>query len=162
MGADWYNFYSVTVAAIPVPKGVAAPGFKLMTIMHQHYDIKLQYRRDEYHGAMICLADTGLHPKSVEVIGPYEIERHKVECMRMKHLDAFMPVDAKDKLASAFETYTGRKPDVVPGFWTTCATSTYLMDLHTTWSLGIQDSIVGKDCGRLRFSMHPDADDSDA
>ncbi|KAG0248998.1 hypothetical protein BGZ95_007748, partial [Linnemannia exigua] len=64
---------------------------------------------------MICLANTELHPTQIEVIGPYEIEHHQAEYKRMKHLDAFMPADIKDKLISAFETYTGLKPDDLPG-----------------------------------------------
>ncbi|KAF9083090.1 hypothetical protein BGX29_003395, partial [Mortierella sp. GBA35] len=123
MGADWYTFTSITAAAIPVPKeALQRPfdlqGSRLMTFQHERYDDELKEFGNEYHGAMICLADTELIPTSVEVIGPYEIENHQAECKRMKHLDAFMPADTRDRLVSAFETYTGRKPDVVPGFWT--------------------------------------------
>ncbi|KAG0008791.1 hypothetical protein BGZ82_004424 [Podila clonocystis] len=165
MGADWYQFISITAAAIPVPKeALQQPfdlqGFKLMTIMHEHYDDEKFV--DEYHGAMICLADTELLPTSVEVIGPYEIINHEVECKRMNHLDAFMPADTRDRLVSAYEEYTGRKPDDVPGFWTVCATSEYFVELHVTWSLGAQDSIVGGDCRRLGFSVRRDADGRDA
>ncbi|KAG0310263.1 hypothetical protein BG000_007126, partial [Podila horticola] len=129
---------------------------------HEHYDDEIEDFHDEYHGAMICLEDTELLPTLVEVIGPYEIENHQAECKRMRHLDAFMPADTRDRLVSAFETYTGRKPDVVPGFWTVSATSKYLLDLHTTWSLGPQESIVGEDCRRFCFSVQRDDDGSDA
>ncbi|KAG0348535.1 hypothetical protein BG005_011485 [Podila minutissima] len=167
MGADWYSFISITSAAIPVPKeALQQPfdlqGFKLMTVLHERYDDELKGFRDEYHSAMICLADTELLPTSVEVIGPYGIKNHQAECKRMEHLDAFMPADTRDRLVSAFETYTGHKPDVVPGFWTLSASSKYLLDLHTTWSLGAQESIVGRHCDRLCFSVQQDADGSDA
>ncbi|KAF9308973.1 hypothetical protein BG003_010363 [Podila horticola] len=133
MGSDWYNFISITAAAIPVPKeALQQPfdlqGFKLMTVLHEHYDDEIEEFHDEYHGAMICLADTEPLPTSVVVIGPYNIENEKAECKRMRHLDTFMPADTRDRLVSAFETYTGRKPDVVPGFWTLSATSKYLQD----------------------------------
>ncbi|KAF9382749.1 hypothetical protein CPB97_006978 [Podila verticillata] len=116
------NSAFITAAAIPVPKNALQKpfdlqGFKLMTVLHEHYDDELEDFHDEYHGAMICLADTELLPTSVEVIGPYEIENHQAECKRMKHLDALMPADTSDRLVSAFEMYTGCKPDVVPGFW---------------------------------------------
>ncbi|KAF9544504.1 hypothetical protein EC957_011900 [Mortierella hygrophila] len=122
MGADWYDFVSMTAAAIPVPKeALQQPfklrGFKLMTFMHEHYDDELEEHHNEYHGAMICLAGTELLLSSVEVIGPYNIEEHKASCKRMKHLDAFMPAGTRERLVNAFEKYTGRKPDVVPGFW---------------------------------------------
>ncbi|KAF9367832.1 hypothetical protein CPB97_005274 [Podila verticillata] len=167
MGSDWYTFTSITVAAIPVPKNALQKpfdlqGFKLMTVLHEHYDDELENLHDEYHGAMICLADTELLPTLVKIIGPYEIMDHKAEYKRMKHLDAFMPADTSDRLVSAFEMYTGCKPDVVPGFWTVSATSDYLVDLHTTWSLGAQDSIVDGDCYRFSFYVEQDADGSDA
>lgn len=167
MGADWYFFTSITAAAVPVPKeALQQPfdlqDFKLMTVLHEHYDDNLDDFCDEYHGALICLADTELLPISVEVIGPYEIENHEAGCKRMKHLDAFMPAATRERLASAFETYTGRKPDVMPGFWTVSATSEHLVELHTTWSLGAQDTIVGEDCDRLCFSVQRDANESDA
>lgn len=167
MGSDWYTFISITAAAIPVPKeALEQPfnlqGFKLMTVLHEHYDDKLDDFRDEYHGAMICLADTKLRPSSVEVIGPYEITEHQADCKRMKHLDAFMPADTRDKLVNAFETYTGRRPDVVPGFWTVSATSSHRVELHRTWSLMAQKRIAGEDCRSFCFSVQRDADGSDA
>ena len=165
MGADWYTFVSITAAAIPVPKeALQQPfdlqGFKLMTFMHEHYDNELKDYHDEYHGAMICLGDTKPLITSAEVLGPYEIKNHQASCKRMKHLDAFMPADTRDRLISAFETYTGRKPDVVPGFWTVGATSEYMWDLHTTWSLGPQESIVDGYCERFCFTVEGDVDGS--
>ncbi|KAF9310363.1 hypothetical protein BG006_004835, partial [Podila minutissima] len=64
---DWYSFTSITAAAIPVPKeALQQPfdlhGFELMTVMHEHYDDDLEDFRKEYHGTMICLADTELLP----------------------------------------------------------------------------------------------------
>ncbi|KAG0264102.1 hypothetical protein BGZ95_003654 [Linnemannia exigua] len=134
-----------------------------MTVMHEHYDRGLNCFRDEYHGALICLADTELCFISASVTGPYEIREHQAGCKRMKHLDAFMPAATRDKLISAFEMYTGHKPDVVPGFWTvidTCHSSN--LDLYSTWSLGTQDSIAGENCDSFGFGMLPDSDDSDA
>ncbi|KAF9283286.1 hypothetical protein BGZ88_010556 [Linnemannia elongata] len=168
MGSDWYSFISTTAAAIPVPKDALQhpfdlKGFKLMTVGHEHYNKKLDKFGYEYHGAMICLADTEWVATSAEVIGPYYIEYHQAECKRMEHLDAFMPADTKDRLVKAFETYTGRMPDVVPGFWTVSASSYHFVELHTTWSLEAEDSIVdGDDCGRLRFSVQRGADGRDA
>ncbi|KAF9324230.1 hypothetical protein BG006_000737 [Podila minutissima] len=107
-----------------------------MTVLHERYDDELKDFRDECHGAMICLADTELLLTSVKVIGSYGIKNHQAECKRMEHLYAFMTVDTRDRLVSAFETYTGHKPDVVPRFWTVSASSKYLLELHTTWSLG--------------------------
>ncbi|KAG9064493.1 hypothetical protein KI688_003683 [Linnemannia hyalina] len=155
------------VAGIPVPKEALQqpfnlPGFKLLTVLHEHYNVNAELENiTVYHGAMICLAETELHPTSVEVIGPYGIEEHKASCKRMKHLDAFMPADTKDRLASAFETYTGRKPDAVPGFWVVCATFEYLVELCTVWSLGTYDSIVdGDNCHNVCFTVEEDADGS--
>ncbi|KAF9539836.1 hypothetical protein EC957_004929 [Mortierella hygrophila] len=169
MGADWYTCISFAVAGIPVPKEALQqpfdlPGFKLMTVLHEHYNVNSELENiTVYHGAMICLANTELLPTSVEVIGPYNIEKHKASCKRMKYLDTFMPADTKDKLVSAFETYTGRKPDAVPGFWVVCATSEYLVDLYTSWSLGTYDSIVdGDSCDDICFTVEQDADGSDA
>ncbi|KAG0293288.1 hypothetical protein BGZ96_003054 [Linnemannia gamsii] len=164
MGADWYTFTTITAAAIPVPKeALQRPfdlqGFKLMTVLHEHYDNELGKHRYEYHGAMICVADTELHPLSVQVIGPYEIENHEARCMRMKHLDALMPADTRDGLLRAFETYTGSKPDVTPGVWAVGATSGYLVKLHTTWSLGAEDIIDDGNCDSMCFSVQRDADD---
>ncbi|KAF9142380.1 hypothetical protein BG015_000944 [Linnemannia schmuckeri] len=163
MGADCYTFISITAAAIPVPKeALQRPfdlqGFKLMTVQHECYNDELEEFSNEYHGAMICLEDTELFRTSIEVIGPYEIRDHQAECKRMEHLDAFMPADTRDRLANAFEAYTGRKPEVVPGFWTLSATEWYFVDLHTTWSLEAQDSIVGKNCERFCFSVWQDTD----
>ncbi|KAG0273439.1 hypothetical protein BGZ95_010747 [Linnemannia exigua] len=165
MGADWYSNISITAAAIPVPKeALQRPfdlqGFKLMTVQHEHYHDKFDEFCDEYHGAMICLADTELLPTLVEVLGPYEITDHQAECKRMKHLDAFMPKDTRDRLVGAFKTYTGRKPDAVPGFWTVSATSKYLVQLHATWTLGTQGSIAEKDCN-FCFSLEQDDKGSD-
>ncbi|KAG0096581.1 hypothetical protein BGZ93_004309 [Podila epicladia] len=162
MGADWYTFASITAAAIPVPiEALQQPfdlqGFKLMTVLHEQYDDEDEDFHDEYHGAMICLADTELDPSSVEVIGPYEITSHEAECKRMKHLDAFMPADTKDRLVRAFEMYTGRMPDDVPGFWTVSTSSKHCMEIHTTWSLGAQESIAGRDCDRFGFTVRRDA-----
>ncbi|KAF9349096.1 hypothetical protein BGX34_002057 [Mortierella sp. NVP85] len=160
MGADWYSFTCITAAGIPVPKeALQQPfemqGFKLITVQHEHYNEE-EDNYDEYHGAMICLASTELISTPVDVIGPYEIERHGVRCWRVGYLDAFMPADTKDRLVNAFETYTGRKPAVVPGFWTISSSSSYLMGLHTTWSLG-GGRILGKSCEHIDFSV----DDSD-
>lgn len=167
MGADWYTFTSITVAAIPVPiETLKQPfdlqGFKLLTVQLELYDNKREDVINECHGAMICLADTELLPISVMAIGPYEIEVYTAVCKRMKHLDAFMPAAIRDSLATAFETYTGCKPDVVPGFWTVSATTDYVMDLHATWSLEAQNSIVGGDCRYFSFSVRQDDDDSNA
>src|SRR5690242_16733688 len=102
MGIDFqYTFNSTTAAAIPVPKeALRQPfdlqGFKLMTVMHETYDIMLDEDRDEYHGAMICLADTELLPLSIRVSSSSEIRDHEARCMRMKNLDAFMPADTRD------------------------------------------------------------------
>ncbi|KAG0085134.1 hypothetical protein BGZ93_004214 [Podila epicladia] len=137
-------------------------GFMLMTLQHEGYDGELENFRDEYHGAMICLADTKLLPTLVEVIGPYGIENHQAECKRMEHLHAFMSADTRDRLVSAFKMYTGCKPDVVPGFWTVSATSKYLVGLYATSSMGAHDSIVGSHCGGLCFSVQQDVDGSDA
>ncbi|KAF9537760.1 hypothetical protein EC957_007691 [Mortierella hygrophila] len=151
MGADWYTFVSMTAAAIPVPKEALLqpfnlPGFKLMTFMHEHYDKKLDEDYNEYHGALICLADTELLFSSLYVLGPYEIPEYQASCKRMKHLDAFMPAGTKDRLVSAFETYTGRKSNVVPGFWVVGATS----------------KIDAGDCEQFFFAVGQDADGSDA
>ncbi|KAG0305751.1 hypothetical protein BGZ97_000988 [Linnemannia gamsii] len=166
MGADWYTFVSTTAAAIPVPKeALQLPfdlqGFKLMTVQHNYYDEKRQGFGEEYLGAMICLENTELLLTSLEVMGPYEIKIHEAQCKRMKHLDAFMPADARDRLVSAFETYTGRKPHVVPGFWAMSVTCDYFVRLHTTWSLPPLDRIVGEHCVRFGF-VQSDADGSDA
>ncbi|KAG0373381.1 hypothetical protein BGX24_011767 [Mortierella sp. AD032] len=163
MGADSYLFTSTTAAAIPVPKeALQRPfdlhGFKLMTVKHWSFDDKF---RNEYYGAMICLADTELCPTSIELIGPYEIVNYQAQCERMRHLDEFIPADTRDKLASAFETYTGHKPDVVPGFWAVIDTCSSL-ELHSTWSLDTQDRIAGKNCDRFGFYVALDADGSDA
>ncbi|KAG9064473.1 hypothetical protein KI688_003663 [Linnemannia hyalina] len=163
MGADWYNFVSMTAAAIPVPKEALQqpfnlPGFKLMTFMHEHYDNKLKEDYNEYHGAIICLADTELLFSSVYVIGPYEIPLYQASCKRMKHLDALMPAGIRESLVSAFEKYTGRKPDVVPGFWTIGATSEYDVQLHMTWSLGTDERIYDGDCDTFCFTVKQDAD----
>ncbi|KAG9064486.1 hypothetical protein KI688_003676 [Linnemannia hyalina] len=146
MGADWYNFVSMTAAAIPVPKEALQqpfnlPGFKLMTFMHEHYDNKLKEDYNEYHGAIICLADTELLFSSVYVIGPYEIPLYQASCKRMKHLDALMPAGIRESLVSAFEKYTGRKPDVVPGFWTIGATSEYDMEGSMTETVTSSSSL---------------------
>ncbi|KAF8927443.1 hypothetical protein BGZ47_002157 [Haplosporangium gracile] len=117
-----------------------------MTFQDEYYDDELNEFVEEYRGAMICLADTELAFISVEVIGPYEIKNQKAECKRMEHLDAFMPAETRNRLTGAFETYTGHKPDVVSGFWTVSATSSYYVNLHTTWSLEKQDSTVDEDC----------------
>ena len=167
MGADWYSFTSITVAAIPVPKeALQQPfdlhGFNMMTVHHECYDRELDEWCLEYHGAMICLADTEWIPTSIDVIGPYEITDRRVECKRMKHLDVFMPADTRDRLISAFETYTGRKPDDVPGFWTMSTTNWYLVDLHTTWSLGAGNRIASGDCDGFCFLLEWDADGSHA
>ncbi|KAK3846622.1 MAG: hypothetical protein J3R72DRAFT_486437 [Linnemannia gamsii] len=166
MGADSYLFTSTTAAAIPVPKeALQRPfdlhGFKLMTVKHGSFDNKF---RNEYYGAMICLADTELCLISTEVLGPYEIPYCEVACKRMKHLDALMPTDTRDRLVSAFETYTGRKADVMPGFWAVSDTSSYCsnLELHSTWSLDTQDRIAGKNCDRFGFYVVLDADGSDA
>ncbi|KAG0270680.1 hypothetical protein DFQ27_000030 [Actinomortierella ambigua] len=173
MGADWYSFATTTAAAIPVPKEALLqpfhlPGFKLMTVRQQSYDRELKVWFNEYHGALICLEDTMLPARWIEVIGPYEITRHQVECRRIRHLDAFMPAETRDRLVNAFETYTGRKPDVVPAFWAVSATRDYLVKLQSTWSLGEDGRIVGTEkCDKLHFSVVQDADvkdgdDSDA
>ncbi|KAG0043435.1 hypothetical protein BGZ83_011410 [Gryganskiella cystojenkinii] len=168
MGADWYTFISITAAAIPVPKEALhqpfdLQGFKLMTVQNEHYDDESNTCVNEFYGAMICLADTELVPTSIQVIGPYETTEHKTTCARMKHLDALMPADTRDKLASAFERYTGRELDVVPGFWTVIASSKYGLDLHTTWSLEAEGRIADKDhCDEFCFSVLRDADDDDA
>ncbi|KAF9349093.1 hypothetical protein BGX34_002054 [Mortierella sp. NVP85] len=162
MVSDWYDFTCITAAGIPVPKeALQRPfemqGFKLITVQHEHYDKEEDEYHDNYHGAMICLASTELIHTPVEVIGGiYEIQHHQVICWRVGYLDVFMPADTKDSLVNAFETYTGRKPAVVPGFWTISASSSYFMDLHTTWSLG-GGRILGEDCEYLNFSV----DDSD-
>ncbi|KAG0011981.1 hypothetical protein BGZ81_001827 [Podila clonocystis] len=166
MGADWYTFASITAAAIPVPKEALQhpfdlQGFKLMTVLHGHYDAELRNFRPEYHGAMICLADTELLPTLLEVIGPYGIRTHKAAYKRTSYLDKFMSADTRERLVSAFEAYTGHKPDVEPGFWTASATSHYLVELHTTWSLGAQGSIVGRDCESFGFFVQRDDDGSD-
>ncbi|KAF9990026.1 hypothetical protein BGZ75_004014 [Mortierella antarctica] len=166
MGSDWYNFVSTTAAAIPVPKDALQQpfdmqGFKLMTSMHEHYDENLDLSY-EYHGALICLEDTELTFTSLEVIGPYEITETPSECKRMKHLDALMPADTREKLTGAFEKYTGHKPDVVPGFWTVSAVSKWSVQLHTTWCLGDKGSIVagqgfGGSCEEYSFTVDQDA-----
>ncbi|KAK3821133.1 MAG: hypothetical protein J3Q66DRAFT_332687 [Benniella sp.] len=163
MGADWYDFICYTVAGIPVPKeALLQPfelqGFKLITVHHEHDDEEQDECRDEYHGAMICLASTELIPSPIEAIGSYEIERYEVRCWRVRHLDVFMPADTKESLVKAFETYTGRKPAVVPGFWSLSASSEYFIKIHTTWSLG-EGSILGKDCDYLCYSVD-DIDDA--
>ncbi|KAF9947107.1 hypothetical protein BGZ72_010856 [Mortierella alpina] len=158
MGSDWYTFSSTTAAAIPVPKDALQqpfdlPGFKLMTVHHEHYDKKrgLSY---EYHGAMICLAETELCFVSFEVIGPYEIPKYESRCKRMKHLDAFMPADTREQLVGAFKKYTGREPEFEPGFWTmTCVAGEYYVGLHTTWSLGENDTIHDGSCDEFSFSV---------
>ncbi|KAF9908684.1 hypothetical protein EC991_009612 [Linnemannia zychae] len=157
MGSDWYDFFSATAAAIPVPKeALRKPfklrGFKLMTVHHECFDEELQKHFIEYHDAMICLRDTPMPTPSIEVIGPYEIREHKVVCARMKHLDTFMPADTRDRLINAFEAYTGHKPDVVPGFWTLSSTDSSSVELGTTWSLG-DYRIASGDCGELFFSV---------
>ncbi|KAF8927395.1 hypothetical protein BGZ47_002165 [Haplosporangium gracile] len=167
MGAGSYDFVSITAAAIPVPKeALQRPfdlqGFKLMTVQVEHYDDETKDYGSEYHGALICLADTELAPTSIVVIGPYEIMHHQAECKRMKHLEAFMPAETRDRLASAFETYTGRKPDVVSGFWTVSASSSYSVDLWTTWSLEELDRIVDGRGDRFCFIVERDADGSHA
>jgi len=159
MGSDWYSFICITAAGIPIPKDALKQpfelqGFKLITVQHEHYDEELH----EYHGAMICLASTELIPTPVDIIGPYEIVHHQARCWRVGHLDVFMPSDTKDRLVNAFETYTGRKPAVVPGFWSISASSSDLMDLHTTWSLG-EGVILGKDCKDMKFNVN-DSDDA--
>lgn len=164
MGADYYSFTTIPAAAIPVPKeALQQPfdlqGFKLMTVLREDDNKEPEKNGDEYHGAMICLADTELHSRvCIEVIGPYEIRFDQVECKRIKHLDAFMPADTRDRLVRAFETYTGRKPDVVPGFWTVSATCRHHVELHTTWSLGAKDSIIRGACDRFFFYVHRDVD----
>ncbi|KAF9575255.1 hypothetical protein EC968_003896 [Mortierella alpina] len=175
MGADWYHFFSTTVAAIPVPKDALQQpfdlqGFKLMTISHDHYDQDLDVCSNEYHeyhGAMICLADTQLsHSVELKVIGPYQIEEEPVASKRMKHLDGFMPAYTRESLIGAFERYTGHKPDVVPGFWTVSSACKYAVKLHTTWSLGDDESIVGGhafdgECENFSFHVSQDKVDQD-
>lgn len=166
MGADWYHFKSTTVAAIPVPKDALQQpfdlqGFKLMTVGHEHYDEDLEDIRAEYHGALICVAETELHSISLEALGPYEIEEKVSGCKRMRHLDGFMPADTREKLRDAFETYTGHKPDVAPGFWIVSSVCDDF-ELHTTWSLPDDASIVGGHefggrCERFSFSVNQDA-----
>ncbi|CAO3572808.1 unnamed protein product [Mortierella alpina] len=147
MGADWYDFFSTTAAAIPVPKDALQQpfdlqGLKLMTVMHDHYDEDLEESHQEYHGAMICVADTELYCVSVEAMGPYETTTRLSGCQRMKHLDGFMTAETRERLIGAFETYTGHKPDVKPGFWTLSATAKHHVNLHTTWSLKDKERIV--------------------
>jgi len=150
MGAASYTLSCYTVSAIPVPKGALQKpfdlqGFKLMTIADiMKYDEKSEDENPEYHGALICLPNTQPFLTSVDVIGPYEITNHKAECRRVVHLDTFMPADARGRLMSAFETYTGRKSEDVPGFWTVCASGSVFVQLHTTWSLGATGRIVNK------------------
>ncbi|KAG9064479.1 hypothetical protein KI688_003669 [Linnemannia hyalina] len=164
----WYEFGSMTAAAIPVPKEALQqpfnlPGFKLMTFMHEHYEREPEEELyNEYHGAIICLADTELLFSTVYAIGPYTIPRYQASCKSMKHLDAFMPAGTREILVSAFEKYTGRKPDVVPGFWAIGSTSQYRVQLHTTWSLGTDERIDDGDCDTFGFAVEQDADGSDA
>ncbi|KAF9908687.1 hypothetical protein EC991_009615 [Linnemannia zychae] len=158
MGADWYTFFSITAVAIPVPKeALQKPfdlqGFKLITIHHEHEDYKLRKSYNEYHGAMICLEDTDMCTSSIEVIGPNEIRRHRAVCTRMKHLDTLMSADIRDSLISAFEAYTGDKPDVVPGLWTLNSTNPTFVELHKTWTLKAQEKIASGDCIEFFFSM---------
>ncbi|KAF9161596.1 hypothetical protein DFQ26_004391 [Actinomortierella ambigua] len=159
MGADWYTFISTAAAAIPVPKEALLqpfylPGFKLMTVRHEREDAKLEMCFNEYHGALICLEDTVMLPTMVYVLGPYEIRENQVVCKRMEHLDAFMPAETRDRLVNAFETYTGRKPDVVPGFWVVSASDDYFVKLQSTWSLGKHGKIVGNEgCDNFSFSV---------
>ncbi|KAF9908686.1 hypothetical protein EC991_009614 [Linnemannia zychae] len=157
MGADWYTFFSITSAAIPVPKeALQKPfdlqGFNLMTVHHECYDEELEDYFIEYHGAMICLGDTDMPTPSIEATGPYEITDHEVVCTRMKHLDRLMSADIRDGLISAFETYTGDKPDVVPGFWTLSSTKPRFVELYTTWSLE-DNRIVSGNCDGFFFSV---------
>ncbi|KAG0253418.1 hypothetical protein DFQ27_007419 [Actinomortierella ambigua] len=166
MGADWYSFTTTAAAAIPVPKEALLqpfhlPGFKLMTVRHDEYDERLEVCFNEYYGALICLENTTLPPGSMDVIGPYQITRHKAQCTRVKHLDEFMPAETRDRLVNAFETYTGRKPDVVPGFWVVSASSDYSVGLKLTWSLGENERIVGTESDDFQFSVVQDADDGD-
>ncbi|KAG0253419.1 hypothetical protein DFQ27_007420 [Actinomortierella ambigua] len=162
MGAD-----CTAAAAIPVPKEALLqpfhlPGFKLMTVRHEREDVKLEMCFNEYLGAFICVEDTVMLRTMANVIGPYEIEEHKVVCRKMKHLDAFMPAETRDRLASAFETYTGRKPDVEPGFWVVSASDGYFVKLQSTWSLGEDERIVDtEECDNISFSVVQDADDGD-
>ncbi|KAF9161593.1 hypothetical protein DFQ26_004388 [Actinomortierella ambigua] len=165
MGADWYSFTTNAAAAIPVPKEALLqpfhlPGFKLMTVLREGYDERLDVCFNEYLGALICLEDTMLPAEWIGVIGPYEITENKVECWRIKHLDAFMPAETRDRLVNAFETYTGRKPDAVPGFWVVSATCRHHVELQSTWSLGEDGRIVGtEECEYFCYSVVLDADD---
>lgn len=150
MGADWYTFSSYTAVAIPVPKEALRklfdiPGFKLMTIEALHYDSDNGGREyNQCHGALICLSETQLFPTSVKVIGPYVIEHHEATCERLQHLDVLMTGEIKRQLLDAFETYTGRQSENMPGFWTVCATRDDFVGLQTTWSLEVTATIVNK------------------
>ncbi|KAF9968339.1 hypothetical protein BGZ73_000142 [Actinomortierella ambigua] len=166
MGSDWYDFVCVTAVGIPVPKELLLQpfdlqGFKLLIAKNTFIDDKVKTLYDVCSGAMICLAETELDLRVIEVMGPYNIENHKGQCKRMKHLDSFLPADTGARLIQAYETYTGRKPDVEPGFWTVSATTSSALELLATWSPENRDVIADEDELYFNFVVLSDYEDSD-
>ncbi|KAK3834475.1 MAG: hypothetical protein J3R72DRAFT_494543 [Linnemannia gamsii] len=141
-GADWYGFISITAAAIPVPKEalqrarLICRGFKPLTDLRELYDDKLDEFRDEYHGAMICLADTRLLPTGH---WPYEIKFEQTECKRMKHRMRLCQRGVGQRVR---DKYGGRKQDLVPGLWAVKSHPSTLWNYH---------GLVAGDTGQHRW-----------
>ncbi|KAF9920709.1 hypothetical protein FBU30_009368 [Linnemannia zychae] len=155
MGYDYCTVSNITAIGIPVPiealqKPFDLGGFKLMVVVHVHYNKERNLEYLEYHGAIICLEDTQLHYSSIDIVNAYDLTENYVNCKRMEHLDTYMPSNIRGILISAFESYTGHKPKVMPGFWSILASGDYV-ELHTTWSLGADEVISDGSCERFWF-----------